>query len=94
MKIDIKALMLGAAIPAISLISPEAGKEIADAKEAFADGHLSKEETELLIKDTLATAKALLPPAWGKVITDLEVNLAVDVPNIEKTFADIHELTK
>jgi len=87
MTFDLKSLLIDEAINIISGLSPEAGKEIADGKAAFADGKLTGEEAKQLFKDSLATAKALYPKC-AQLCDDLLVNITVDVPNIEKTFND------
>ena len=93
MTFDLKSILLNLVLPAIKVISPEAGKTIADAQEALADGHLSHDEVTLLIGDALDTAKALLPQSWNAVMDDLKTNLEVDLPNIEKTIKDIQALS-
>jgi hypothetical protein len=85
-KLDIKSILLTTALPLITLVSPEAGKALSDANAALADGKLSEDEVKTLLIDAIDTAKKLWPQGVDE-LECLQVNIEVDVPNIEKTFA-------
>jgi hypothetical protein len=91
MTIDIKALILPAAIGLISAASPEAGQLITDARDAAADKKLTADEAKKIFFDGIDLAVKVWPQG-APALLSLKMNIEVDLPNIEKTIVAFENL--
>lgn len=88
---NIKAIILAGLIPLIKAFNSEAGQLVDDLNTSLEDGKLTRDEIDTLVKSALATARSLWP-AGEELLNNLEVNLTVDIPNIEKTIKSFQDL--
>jgi hypothetical protein len=85
---NLKSIVMGGVIPFISVLSPEAGKCIADGQAALEDGKLSETEAIGLANDAIDTAESFWP-AGKDALESLRQNINEDIQAEEKIVQDV-----
>lgn len=77
----LKGLAIDAALPFINMVDSDAGTVITDVKNDLADGHITLDEAQKTISDTL-DGVAHKWPEGAPALESLKQNIAEDLPKI------------